>query len=497
MAEMDPVAIAQSGVDPVTGSPLSSEVRKALFKRTIVPSKVFARGGALVKRDEGALVAQQQVNTQESISSLQNQINNLRIEVAGLTAGLATISRLIQADSVVEQTQIRTEQETERRNAERQIRSGRENLLEQKITSALAAPIAKLQEKISDTFGGVFNAIKILFVGWLTNQGIESLKAFTEGNSKKLDEIKNAVIKNLAIAAGGLFLLNGGFGLILRTVIGITGRISRLTISLIKAPFKLAGAGAAALMAKIAGKPNVSPPPAIPSTKVPITGSGGKVLSTRGANFFTQSLRGLGNFGKGAQGFLRGAGNVASKLFAPAAITFGTYRIATGDPLGGFLSYGSAIPGIGLGFTGLDIAREFGFGKGTFFGKKDKTINSPTISPKLPKITEPSAPPIFDMNLEDSLKTFSDLGNQSTSNPPTPSTASSPAQVQTLQRQYLNIGTLPEPQPTVVVASTSSGNQSGRGTATSGPLTDIPLIPSANVDNFYTLYSQMCYNVVT
>jgi hypothetical protein len=41
MAEMDPVAIAQSGVDPVTGSPLSSEVRKALFRRTIVPSKVF------------------------------------------------------------------------------------------------------------------------------------------------------------------------------------------------------------------------------------------------------------------------------------------------------------------------------------------------------------------------------------------------------------------------------------------------------------------------
>jgi hypothetical protein len=127
-------------------------------------------------------------------------------------------------------------------------------------------------------------------------------------------------------------------------------------------------------------------------------------------------------------------------------------------------------------------------------------IFSSTITPKLPKVAEPSAPPIFDMNLQDSLKPFSDLNNQSSSNPPTPSipsTASSPAQVQTPQRQSFNIGTLPEPQPTVVVASTSSGNQSGRGTAASGPLTDIPLIPSANSDNFYTLYSQMCYNVVT
>lgn len=526
MAEMDPVAIAQSGVDPVTGSPLSSEVRKALFRRTIVPSKVFGRGGALVKRNESALVSQrqvnalesivplqnqiislrnesalaiqQQVNAQESISFLQNQINNLRLEVAGLTAGLTTIARLIQADSVVEQTQIRTEQETERRNTERQIRSGRENLLEQKITSALVTPIAKLQEKISDTFGGVFNAIKILFVGWLTNQGIETLKAFTEGNGKKLEEIKNAVIKNLAIAAGGLFLINGGFGLILRTIIGITSRISRLTISLIKAPFKLAGAGAAALAAKLAGKQNVSAPPAV-RPPVNITGSGGKVLSTRGTNFFTQSLKNLNNFGKGAAGFLRGAGNVASKVFTPLAIGMGTYRIATGDPLGGLLSYGSAIPGIGLGFAGLDVAREFGFGKGTFFGKREENptvkVNPSAATTPTPEAT--AAPPMFGVDLQNTLKMFSDLGNQSTNNPPTPSTASSPAQVQTPQRQNLNIGTLPEPQPTVVVASTSSGNQSARNTATSGALTDIPLIPSSNPDNFYTLYSQMCYNVVT
>ena len=42
MAEMDPVSIAQAGVDPVTGSPLSSEVRKALFRRSsITSSSVF------------------------------------------------------------------------------------------------------------------------------------------------------------------------------------------------------------------------------------------------------------------------------------------------------------------------------------------------------------------------------------------------------------------------------------------------------------------------
>ena len=44
----DLAQIAQSGVDPISGSYLSAERRKALFKRSQVSSNIFGGGGALV-----------------------------------------------------------------------------------------------------------------------------------------------------------------------------------------------------------------------------------------------------------------------------------------------------------------------------------------------------------------------------------------------------------------------------------------------------------------
>jgi hypothetical protein len=60
-----------------------------------------------------------------------------------------------------------------------------------------------------------------------------------------------------------------------------------------------------------------------------------------------------------------------------------------------------------------------------------------------------------------------------------------------------SVGNLSEPKPDVIVASTLSQNQSVRQNVVQDePITDVPLISSANVDNFYTLYSQTQYNVV-
>ena len=84
-------------------------------------------------------------------------------------------------------------------------------------------------------------------------------------------------------------------------------------------------------------------------------------------------MNGVKGLGRGAQGVLRGAGNVASRLFTPLALGVGTYRIAQGDITGGLLSYASAVPVIGLPALGVDIAREYGAFEGTFLGKKTET----------------------------------------------------------------------------------------------------------------------------
>jgi hypothetical protein len=59
-----------------------------------------------------------------------------------------------------------------------------------------------------------------------------------------------------------------------------------------------------------------------------------------------------------------------------------------------------------------------------------------------------------------------------------------------------NLGSLPEPPPDVVVLENNKDKPSSVIGRDSQTLTDVPLIPSGNPDNFYTLYSQVNYNVV-
>ena len=73
----------------------------------------------------------------------------------------------------------------------------------------------------------------------------------------------------------------------------------------------------------------------------------------------------------------------------------------------------------------------------------------------------------------------------------------SPAQVSMPLREPQQVGQLPEPKPSLTMIKTSN-NQSQQviPPLTNEPLTDVPLINSANPDNFYVLYSQLNYNVV-
>ena len=73
-----------------------------------------------------------------------------------------------------------------------------------------------------------------------------------------------------------------------------------------------------------------------------------------------------------------------------------------------------------------------------------------------------------------------------------------PARTQSLQTSLLNIGPAPEPKPNVVMMSSLGGGQpqEPQMTSSGGAASDVPAISSSNPSNFYTLYSQVSYNVV-
>jgi hypothetical protein len=534
----DSVAIVQSGINPITGSPLSSEQRKALLKRTVAPSSILGRGGSPIGRtdDSSSLVVAQ---TQQ-ITSLQDQLNVLRVEVSTLNNGLTNIGNIIQRDGILEQQRLRGEQEAERRNAEQQVRIGKESELERGIQSALMVPVVALQKKVTNIFANIFGALTTLFTGWLTNQGIETLKALDEGNKVKLEQIKDTVLKNIAYAIGAIATIKIGFGAIISSVVGLTARIGRVATNLALAPFRALGSTLNKVPGALGGL---------------FGGAGNKI-----SNFFG----GAGAATRGATAAAaKGARSIVPKLFAPLNIGISAYRFSQGDPVGGALSAAAAIPGVGLPAVGLDIAREMGFGKGTWFGKNEGSEQqSQSQEPPITKVDpqESMMPQSSDLTISSQKQETPTTSQPQTSmvSPPSPemiknlemawqyrnnpmargriegawekmtpeqkqqskdwakmkgydwnemklkespvtiqsTLKESPATIQSPLNPIPQVGTLPEPQPNVVMlpAPQSQTRQSMIGPSSSG--SDAPLINSANPDNFYVLYSQLNYNVV-
>lgn len=543
---------AQTGEKPgggyYTGSERITLQNFSLGRITNLPRSVFGSrvvsggggggagvtsGAAIVVRPQVSLVDRAQdlriQTTQQSVGELQKSLDVIRVQVTELNQGVQNTAKLLQAESALEQNQLRQEQEAERRLAENKIRLGKESALERGIQAALIRPIAQLQRTVSSLFDRIMGALTTLFFGWLTNAGIETLKALAEGDTKKLEEIKNNIIKNVLFSIGAFAAVKIGFGLLMRTITGLTLRLGTLVARIALAPFRMAGAAIGGLLGL--GKGGAKPPVKPPGGKVPITTSGGKVLGA--GSPMSKFFSGVKNIGKGTQGLLKGAGSFASKIFTPLALGVGTYRIAKGDLVGGLLSYGSAIPGFGFGFAGLDIAREYGLGKGTFFGKKEdqpqsetstqtpaasdaarpSTTTQPPQTPAASNAARPStatqppqAPVAAEMNLnvnmpQASQESIKPLDQEAMSSYTLPSIEGlikekkPAANIQAPPKSTTPVGTLPEAKPNIIMAG-GGRDRTQTTMPQQNPLTDVPFIPSSNTDNFYVLYSQLNYNVV-
>jgi hypothetical protein len=205
------------------------------------------RGGALAIQPQASLVnvernleiqTTQNVQQTQEISALRSAVDALRTETTTLNKGLVSITKLIQQDSALEKQQAEEKAESERKLAETNVRLGKESQLEQRITNSLVTPVQALQKKVGNIFARIGEALTTLFFGWLTNQGIEALKAASEGNKEKLEEIKDNVLNGIGDAVKVFTAIKTGFNLIIKTITGVTGRIAGFVTKLALAPIK-------------------------------------------------------------------------------------------------------------------------------------------------------------------------------------------------------------------------------------------------------------------
>ena len=295
-----------------------------------------------------SLEGQESRNIQQTqeITALRGTVDALRTETATLSNGLTSISNLIQQDSALEKQQNAQEAERERRLLETKIRMGKESQLEQKITNSLARPVQALQSKVTNIFGGIGEALKILFAGWLTNQLIETLKAASEGNKEKLEEIKNTVLKGIGDVVKIFAVIQKGFGLVIRSVTGLAGRIGGLVLKLAKAPLNLIRAG----LQTVPGLKTLFPKG--PNIRTPSPG-GGKGPGIFGAAWST------------VEAFMNTKNGEYVDAVMAIAGTFGPFRLVKGLMAAGFLAD--------------NIAEVFGgniFGKNPNYEKQAKEIKT-------------------------------------------------------------------------------------------------------------------------
>jgi hypothetical protein len=515
MAELDPEKVGRSGVDPVTGSPLSQEVRSALLKKSTIDASVFQNIESR-RAQTDAQNAELSRGQNEALLGFNSTLQAIRTDIVKLGTGLSGIALLLQQDATEDQSKVRVDQEKERRLAERQIRIGKENEIEQKIQNAVTEPVQRLVPKVNDIFGRIGAALGILFGGWLTNQTVQAIKASEEGNTKLFNDIRFNILKNVGIAVGGLFAIRAGFSLITRTIGAIASGLTKL---LIAKPLAIAAA-------LLPGRKQSAPPK-----------PGGKPGG--GKNIF--GLGSLLSLAFGGVDFLQrkeeGQTNLQAGAGASASLATSVVGAQIGSKFPGILKFPATLA---LGLTGYMLG---GKGSDILTG-----VNNPTelLKPApTPAPLAPSAPPastlapatqpqtlMMGQNKKDSVATSTQSSLQS---PATSSTSSqkpmefsprssmtlmsfstgsfgidktgltgpeSPfitasAQITTPPKEPQQVGQLPEPKPSLTMIKTSSAQQQQPNPPlTNGALTDVPLINSANPDNFYVLYSQLNYNVV-
>ena len=475
-----------------------------------------------LRKDHNALVKAQSASVsvfRNTIGNLSDQFKVINVSVRDLGGGVTSLNRGITTDTNLEVTKDRQELDREKRLAERGEREGKERQLEQKLQQALLAPVQAITKRAQGILGSLMNAFTLFFLGWLSNKVIQILKDQSGKTTNIFKALFDGLISGVTTFFKSLQFINKSLRVVASIVFGITKLISKFITGTLGLLFKglssigkgIANAGKGIFSgaknllgfgdnaAKIAGKEGLE--------------ATGKLVAKEGAE-----AAGKGIFKK-IPGLSIGAG----LLFGGARAYQGDYLGAAGELASGiagtFAGPGTAISlGIDAWLLGRDINKGFSKDKknppqsgfSTPQTEPLPTKTTPSISPEAPAAmpSTPLTPTPMQFGVDQTGMTMNlDYGESST--PPKTETAETSsadkqqinlAQTQSIPSEPARVGPAPTPKPNIIpMSSISPKNNQSSTVLRSSPgsvASDVPFIPSSNPDNFYTMYSQINYNVV-
>lgn len=409
------------------------------------------------------------VSNQASLDAVNVQLVRISTQMSEFSNSLTRISGLMAESSALEKLKEQQQARQERELAEQKLREGKESVVERKMQSALSAPIQKVGAKAQGTLGNLMRFFTVLLSGWLLNQGLQALKAYSEGNKKKLQDIGKTVLKGLAIS-GAIF---GSIKLGLSTATGSLLRASSLISQAVFAGLFKRPAQAlinAVKGVRIPGTGGGIKKPPVPAAKQNPMQRAGNILSNTPGGRISAAFTGAFNLFQGKSPGESAAGAAATGLGAAALarIPFGPLGPAKG------LAALFLLPQFNkFGMEGYNVAQQY---------FSQNTINLPglDIGKKVGGIVN-----LFSTGADQKESHKADIVARPAANISSPPKADTSA-----------IGPEPETKTQVIVTDPGADQQPQSIPATTGNITDLPPIASSNPDNFYVLYSQVHYNVV-
>lgn len=133
---------------------------------------------------------------------VSNQIEGLTAQMNSLTGSLQVISNTLATSQALERQKEQQEQAIQARLAEQKLREGKESAIERKIANAATLPARRIAAKAEFTLSNLNQFFLRLLGGWLLIKGVQLLKELSDGNNKRLNEVKNITIQSFSRIAG-------------------------------------------------------------------------------------------------------------------------------------------------------------------------------------------------------------------------------------------------------------------------------------------------------
>ena len=416
---------------------------------------------------------------QQALVNINSGLASLSLQLQALNQSITDISIQIKGDAVLDDIREQERLKRERTLAEQKIRQGKEGTIERKLQSVLQKPLQKIGAKANFTLAKLGQFFTILLGGFLANRAIQFISALAQGNEKKLKEITDKIVGELAQVAGLFVLINGGLSLALIGLLRFAGFITRFAgRNLIARPF---GAALRFLRNRINLFRGLTPG---------VTGAAG------------------GGFMEFIKNLVRNFKATPTDNFRGGTVT--TQGLITGSNTNPPVTRPKFSFGGMFGSIGLDTVFGRPLGE-TISGNVLASVGTVALSPLLAKAALPGLATIGAYVALNTLGgfLFNQTGLQNTELGGYRFTGglefidsiigTNFANSNAGQRQQ-QISQQPDnmnPAPVVINnSSTDTSAVQQASDANNGSANEIPFVPSGNPTNFHLLYSQLQYNVV-